>query len=279
MSISSDNIQVHLKQQQSFSPSGPSCTNNVAPSVEVRSVWASNLDREFRLITEAVRDKYNSVTLDTEFWLDSCKNNFVQTHPLFQSPDERYRAIKMRTDKGNIRQLGLTLASDDGSVLVWEFNFGLFHSPTEMDDDFETMHNDLINSYFFSDLLVTSGLLHNQKLTWIMFHSAYDIAYLIRLATFWSPLPNTLLEFEQLVRIYLSGNVFDVKYIIKYTDLYGGLTDVARKLNISRVVGLAHQAGSDSLLTWHAYQNLKQIYFPHDKNTRHAGVLYGIHDI
>ena len=61
--------------------------------VEVRSVWASNLDREFRIISEAIKGKHHQVAFDTEFKLALDKKNVVKTHPRFASPDERYCAI------------------------------------------------------------------------------------------------------------------------------------------------------------------------------------------
>lgn len=233
------------------------------------------------MISEAIKGKYNNATFDTEFKLALDKGTVPKTHPRFQGADQRYRAIRTSVDKGRLRQLGLTLSADDGSVIVFEFNFGPFLSPAEMEEESTLMwQNDNINPYFFSHLLLTSGLLDNRRMTWITFHSAYDIAFFIKLATFWSPLPDSLLEFEHLIKNYLGNSVFDIKYMIKFTNnLYGGLNEVAMTLHVERAAGRAHQAGSDSLLTWHTYQKLKEGYFPHGSSVRHAGVLYGIHDI
>jgi CCR4-NOT transcription complex subunit 7/8 len=253
-------------------------TSTHTTPVEVRSVWASNLDREFRVISQAIKGAYHQVAFDTEFKLAPEKKNVVKTHPRFVSPDERYCAIKESTDKGNLRQLGLTLSADDGSVLVWEFNFSPFHHLANMEENFEAM-GDYINSYFFSELL-SSGLLNNPRMTWIMFHGSYDLVFLIKLATFWSPLPDTLVEFQSVVHNCLGDSIYDVKYMTKFTNnLYGGLKEVSTTLCVKRVVGQAHQAGSDSLLTWHTYEKLKKVYFPHDSGIRHAGFLYAIHDI
>lgn len=253
------------------------CTRTRTPPLEVRSVWASNLDREFLMIGEAIKGKYHRVAFDTEFKLASDKKHVINVHPRFASPDQRYGAIKASTDNGSIRQLGLTLSAEDDSVLVWEFNFGKFHFPAEMED---SSSNDCINSYFFSDLLLSSGLLNNPAMTWILFHGAYDVAYFVKLATFWSPLPDTLLDFELLVKKFLGANIFDIKHMTKFTNnLYGGLKEVSTSLCVKRAVGIAHQAGSDSLLTWHTYQKLKKVYFPNNSGIRHAGVLYGIHSI
>ncbi|XP_078180397.1 putative CCR4-associated factor 1 homolog 9 [Carex rostrata] len=256
----------------------------MASAVEVRSVGKSNLEEEFDMIRHKVRnEKYYWGAFDTEFRLSLNGGNPVDIHPRFRSPKERYITIKERIDEGNIRQLGLTLISAlDLSVIVWEFNFAPLHFPDDMDEMDPTMmeDKDLINTYFFSQLLRSSGLLENPMMTWIMFHGAYDVPYLIKLANFWKPLPDTLVEFQSQVRNYLGENLFDVKFMTKFTNnLHGGLEDVAKALHVNRVVGVAHQAGSDSLLTWHIFQMLKRVYFPYDSGIRYEGVLYGIHDI
>ncbi|KAJ4752367.1 hypothetical protein LUZ62_086772 [Rhynchospora pubera] len=254
--------------------------------ISVRSVWSSNVECEFHLISKAVKEgKYNQATLDTEFVLAMNMKNTSEKHPRFASPEERYHNIRMKTDNGIIRQLGLTLSADDGSVLIWEFNFvpDLFvplYSLEEIEEYFRTTQLEPIDPIYFSNLLRTSGLVYNNNITWIMFHSAYDLAFFIKLATFWSPLPDALVDFSSLVRTYLGEIILDVKYIIKFThNLHGGLEEVATALGIERVVGHAHQAGSDSLLTWHTYKRMKDIHFPLDGGVRHAGILYGIHDI
>ncbi|XP_078169697.1 putative CCR4-associated factor 1 homolog 9 [Carex rostrata] len=232
--------------------------------MEVRSVWMSNLEEEFYMIKHLVtNEKYYWGAFDTKFRLSLNGGNPVEIHPRFRSPNERYITIKKSIDEGNIRQLGLTLVSsiDATSVIIWEFNF-----PAEIGE------NDLINTYFFSQHLRSSGLLKNPMMTWIMFHGAYDVAYLIKLANFWDSLPDTLVEFQSHVRNYLGQNVFDVKFMTKFTNnLHGGLEEVATALHVNRVVGMAHQAGSDSLLTWQVFKKFKQVHFPHDSGISTGG--------
>lgn len=128
------------------------------------------------MIREAIKEKYHQVAFDTEFKLASDKKHMVNVHPCFASCDERYCGIKASTDKGSIRQLGLTLSADDGSVLVWEFNFGQFHFPAEMEEGSSTMwQTDCINSYFFSDFLWSSCLIwpieqHDDDMDYIPWH-------------------------------------------------------------------------------------------------------------
>ncbi|XWS67916.1 hypothetical protein CRYUN_Cryun04dG0046000 [Craigia yunnanensis] len=78
-----------------------------------------------------------------------------------------------------------------------------------------------------------------ERATWITFHSAYDFGFLMKILT-QQPLPCNLNSFM--------GQL-------------GGLEKVATTLNVARVAGLSHQAGSDSLLTLQCFMELKKLKF------------------
>ncbi|KAF4374118.1 hypothetical protein G4B88_020510 [Cannabis sativa] len=253
--------------------------------VVIREVWRENLLEEFQLIGKLIHDRYRYISFDTEF--PGCvfrpptiPNRHYKIHPI-----DQYRLIKQNVDILNLIQLGLTLTDSDGNFpdlggqtsVVWQFNFCDFdinrhrcaHDSIDLlkkqGIDFERNLTHGINSAHFANLMYHYRLVFNSDITWITFHSAYDFGYLVKILT-GCFLPHHLPDFLYLVRYFFGQNVYDMKYMMGFfPGLYGGLESLAGTLQIVREVGLSHQAGSDSLLTWRTFQKMRLTCFDSDE--------------
>jgi hypothetical protein len=53
---------------------------------------------------------------------------------------------------------------------------------------------------------------------------------------------------------------------------------IAEILDVQRVAGASHHAGSDSSFTWHTFKTMRAIFFNGGVEVTKAGVLFGIQD-
>lgn len=206
-----------------------------------------------------------------------------------------YKALKMNVDMLKLIQLGLTFTdakgglprARNGELCVWQFNFKGFRLADDVyaQDSIELLKQSGIDFaqheargidvHRFGEVLMTSGIVLNEDIRWITFHSNYDFGYLLKILTC-QPLPAAEHEFFELLGLYFP-NIFDIKYLMRYCDnLHGGLNKLAEMLDVQRI-GPQHQAGSDSLLTSFTFIKLASKYFQGiDGASRHMGVLFGL---
>nr|KJB77758.1 hypothetical protein B456_012G155600 [Gossypium raimondii] len=260
--------------------------------VIVREVFADNLEYEFMLI-RSVLHNYSFVSMDTEFpgTIFKPDKRFVQ----LRNPEVNYRFMKVNVDALKIIQLGLTLSDSEGNLpdfgtpfcYIWEFNFKDFDIEKDHYDkeSIELLKRQGINftrnkergicSRDFGIMVLISGLGFGE-LTWVTFHSAYDFGFLLKILT-QNPLPPDLKSFMRHLTYYFGCMIFDIKYSFKIFNLHGGLEKVAKTLNVARVAGLSHQAGSDSLLILRCFMQIKNAKaFKQCNQKLPALALYGL---
>jgi len=251
----------------------------------IMNVWAHNLAEEMQKIMEIV-DDYPYIAMDTEF-------PGVVARPVGcfkDSHDYHYQTLKCNVDLLKIIQLGLCFCDEDGNFLpgtcTWQFNFKFNLSEdmyaqdsidllTKSGIDFKEHDNKGIDVSDFGAVLMTSGIVLNDDVKWISFHSGYDYGYLLKVLTC-KALPKEETEFFELLKEYFPC-IYDIKYLMKSCEnLKGGLQKVAEQLSIERI-GPQHQAGSDSLLTAATFFKMKKTFFEDDiEDDKYMGVLFGL---
>ncbi|OMO68504.1 Ubiquitin-conjugating enzyme, E2 [Corchorus olitorius] len=267
-------------------------------SVVIRSVWSDNLESEFELIRSII-DGFPVISMDTEFPGVVVKPAGADGagYPRPGDSIAHYMSLKANVDLLKLIQIGLTLSDGSGNLpdlgthnqYIWEFNFKDFdvandahaHDSVELlrrqGIDFEKNRQFGIDSRRFAELMMSSGLVLNDEVTWVTFHCTYDFGYLVKCLT-GQLLPNQLTDFLSLVRMFFGDKVYDVKHLMRFcAGLYGGLDRASNALGVERVIGKSHQAGSDSLLTLDAWMEVKKRYFGKVESfEKYANVLYGL---
>lgn len=246
----------------------------------ITNVWRHNLAEELAKITALV-DEYPYIAMDTEF-----PGIVARPAASFQSSNEyAYQKLRCNVDLLKLIQLGLCFCDSEGHIhpgtCVWQFNFH-FSLATDMyaqdsidllsksGIDFAAHESDGIDTQVFAEWLMTSGIVLNDEVRFISFHSGYDFAYLLKLLTN-QPLPSKEEEFLHLLQIYFPC-IYDIKVMLdapSCSNLHGGLSKIAESLGLVRI-GPQHQAGSDSLLTAATFFKLKQTHFNESTDARWA---------
>ncbi|CAH1424732.1 unnamed protein product [Lactuca virosa] len=257
-------------------------------SILIREVWNDNLEEEFALIRGLV-DDFPYIAMDTEFPGIVLRpvGNFKNSN------DYHYQTLKDNVDMLKLIQLGLTFSDDQGNLptcgtdkyCIWQFNFREFNVNDDVfaNDsvellrqsgiDFKKNNENGIDAQRFGELLMSSGIVLNDSVYWVTFHSGYDFGYLLKVLTCQN-LPDTQSGFFSLIDMYFP-TIFDIKHLMKFCNsLHGGLNKLAELLEVERI-GVCHQAGSDSLLTACTFRKLKDNFFSGSLE-KYAGVLYGL---
>ncbi|CEL04628.1 ribonuclease H-like domain-containing protein [Aspergillus pseudodeflectus] len=162
--------------------------------------------------------------------------------------------------------------------------------------DFNAHEKNGIDPLEFGALLISSGLVLLDDVHWVSFHSGYDFGYLMKIMLC-EALPENEEEFHKLLNIFFPS-LYDIKYLMKHAGRNqavngspltpaaaqilqnlgqkSGLQDIADELGVKRV-GIAHQAGSDSLVTGEIYWKMRQLVFNGKiDESKYSGQIWGL---
>lgn len=250
----------------------------------IKNVWRDNLEEEMAIIRQLIK-RYNYVAMDTEF-------PGVVAKPLgsFKSQASfAYQQLRCNVDILNIIQLGISISDEHGNrpdpVHTWQFNFTFdldsdMYSQDSIDlllragIDFKEHVARGITVNVFGPLLITSGLVMSQHIVWVSFHSAYDFAYLIKILT-GNLMQEREEDFYKFMKVLFPA-FYDFKYLLRATEyVRKGLQEISNDLGVFRE-GVAHQAGSDALLTSQAFFRSLEILISKEELSHSMCKLYGI---
>lgn len=240
------------------------------PSSKIKNVWKYNVEQEFAKISKLLDEGFTYVAMDTEF------PGILFNIQMEKTSDSGYRMLKQNVDLLKLIQMGITLSNEKGEkpkdVHTWQFNLNFSvpndkHNPDsinllkEAGINFEEMSEHGIDHMVFSDLLMSSGLVVNDDITWITFHGTYDFAYVMKVLIN-DALPATPEEFGKFMK-HCFPCIYDIKTIINDIDDWKNLSlsKLAQELHLKRH-GIMHQAGSDALLTCDIFFSILSSNFP-----------------
>ncbi|CCD27468.1 CCR4-NOT core DEDD family RNase subunit POP2 NDAI_0K02770 [Naumovozyma dairenensis CBS 421] len=190
----------------------------------IREVWSNNLHSEFVMIRKLIK-QYNYVSISTEF-----VGTMARPIGNFRSKtDYHYQTMRSNVDLLNPIQLGISLSDSQGNKpdngpSTWQFNFQFNISNEMMSNEsiellrksginFENHEKNGVELMEFAQLIIDSGLLLDSNVTWITYHTAYDLGFLINILMNDS-MPNNKEDFEWWVNKYMP-NVYDLNLIHK----------------------------------------------------------------
>lgn len=252
--------------------------------VNIIEIWEENYQKSFKEIIELTKNS-NFVAMDTEF--PGTVTRFLMDSS--KSQNYYYQTLRLNVDSLQLIQFGISFANViDGNINIehcfqFNFDFNLSSNMFAQDSidlllrsgvDFQYHKKKGICIENFSNMLLNSGLIFNEKIYWISFHSGYDFGYLVKILTK-KPLPKKDFDFLRLIEFYFP-NFYDVKYLNSFLgNFVGGLNKLAEKLQVFRI-GQMHQAGSDSFLTLSVFKELKTSYLDRNIEEKFKGILFGL---
>lgn len=248
------------------------------------NVWKDTVHQEIALLRRLIK-KYKYISMDTEF-----PGVIAKPIGIFRNTSSfAYQQLRCNVNILNLIQLGISISDEFGNrpdpKHTWQFNL-YFDKTTNMYSkeamellqsanlNFQDHREKGIDIKEFGSLFLTSGLVLSRDVHWIGFHCAYDFAYLIKMMT-GNLLPEKEFTFYEFLSTFFPSFI-DLKFLIKDSDyMMKGLQEISNSLGITRL-GIAHQAGSDALLTSAVFFKSQEVLFNKAFINDNKNKLYGI---
>lgn len=251
-------------------------SHDITSDINIRSVWASNFEKEFERMLDVAAGRSRYVAFDTEY-----PGILQQTRKCARSEAafaEAYGTLRVNVDLMKLIQLGLAFADENHKVLgCWQFHF---HFDCSVDRcspeslnfladagvDFRRHATNGLSMEAFGERLTASGLVLSDEVQWVAFHGMYDFAYMLKLLT-GSPMPVSIAQFDEALDAFFPRRLDLKRHFPK-----GSLSHLGEKNGLRRQ-GTAHQGGSDALLTL-------QLFFcvERTRDVEEDGRLFGLHE-
>jgi CCR4-NOT transcription complex subunit 7/8 len=307
--------QPHNQAQHDFMSEQVGVRHTTPTHRRIRDVWAHNLADEMALMRDMVR-KYPYVSMDTEFPGVVCR----PMGKFRGKSDYHYQLLRTNIDLCNLIQIGLAFFDENGNPppahvpqselqdmtvtsrrliqatglpLAFQFNFK-FDLDTDMFNEksietlqthaginFDMLKRDGVDPKQFAAMLIPSGLVCFEEVSWIAFHGGYDFGYITKNVLNMA-LPSDEADFSQLMRKYFPS-IFDVKWLMKNAartnqanqgngsdpalgeilhkfEAKQSLENLAEIFKIKRF-GRPHSAGSDALLTGKVFFHIRDKFY------------------
>ncbi|CAH01890.1 CCR4-NOT core DEDD family RNase subunit POP2 [Kluyveromyces lactis] len=190
----------------------------------IREVWQNNVNFEFAIIRKMI-EQYKVISISTEF-----VGTIARPIGNFRSKtDYHYQTMRSNVDLLTPIQIGLSLSDLQGNKpdnfpSTWQFNFHFDVTKETVNSEslellkksgviLERHQQNGVDFDEFAQLMMDSGLLLNDEVTWISYHAAYDYGFLInRLMN--TNMPNNKEDFEWWVQKYIPTS-YDLNLINK----------------------------------------------------------------
>lgn len=190
----------------------------------IREVWKNNVYSEFSSIRRLLT-QYKYVSISTEF-----VGTLARPIGNFRSrEDYHYQTMRANVDLLNPIQLGISLSDvygnkPEGEPSTWQFNleFDVTKEMLSVESldllrksgiNYEMHKTTGVSKFEFAQLMIDSGLLMDNEVTWITYHAAYDLGFLVNILMN-DIMPNNRKDFEWWIHEYMP-NLYDLNLIYK----------------------------------------------------------------